>query len=138
VYTHPIIIPKTPTEKHDSDDVSDMKQLIKLVISDVVTSADVLFTKLIVFTHKLARGFREKYNFVAIKAGSCTVLDFCIVWKGAKVRLILAGDLYKLPPTVMSTKAKIDGSQANAFPWQLQIPLLQQLICSLRLGSISS
>jgi hypothetical protein len=102
-----------------------LKKLIRLAISDIVTSADVLFKTVIMFTHTLAGGFREKYNFVAIEeAGSRLVLDVCIVWKSTKMELILAGDNYPLPLTAMSAKAKIDGSQANAFPWQLQMPLL--------------
>jgi superfamily I DNA and/or RNA helicase len=73
--------------------------------------------------------FREKYNFVVIEeAGLCTVLNVCIIWKGAKMNLILSGDPYQLPPSVMSARARYGNVPANAFPEQIQMPLIRQLI----------
>lgn len=116
-----------PVDERDPDVVADLKKLIKRALEDVITAADVLFTTTVMFTHKLARGFREKYDFVAIEeAGPCTVLDVCIVWKA--VKLVLAGDPYQLPPFVKSARAEYDGVPANAFPQQIQMPLLYQLI----------
>jgi hypothetical protein len=68
----PVEILHTPREERDPDDVADLKKLIKLALEEVFTSADILFTTVVMFTRKLVRGFREKYDFVAIKkAGSC-------------------------------------------------------------------
>jgi hypothetical protein len=118
-----------PVDERDPDFVADLKKLIKRALEYVITAADVLSTTTVMFTHKLARGFREKYDFVAIEeAGSCTVLGVCIVWEGGDMKLVLAGDPDQLPPFVGSARAKYDCVLANAFPQQIQMPFLHQLI----------